>query len=371
MIFSSISKLLHICHPRKLFIMLLCLGLMLYLYATYATDQIDKEFASVIENDTLTVCKENFSDKRQFVYVPQDPVSNIVTSTTQTSSHVEKLPKIYFVTPTYPRREQMAELTRLGQTLMHVQNIVWIVADDSESCNPRLDTLLSNLGLPYIHLSSPMPFMYKSHKSIPRGVSNRRAALSWIKSNKITDGVLYFGDDDNTFDLRLFSEIRHTQKVSMFPVGLIGDYSISSPIIKNNKVVAFFDSWPAKRTWPVDMAGFAVNLGYLAKYPNATMPYKAGYEEDAFLKSIGLKINEIEPLALGCTEVYVWHTQTTKTKAPLIKVAKDTLKNSKSNLMLLLTTLSEMGVNHFSGSGGVKAIVSRDGKSKSLISWAH
>lgn len=46
-------------------------------------------------------------------------------------------------------------------------------------------------------------------------------------------GVLYFGDDDNSFDLRLFSEIRYTQRVSMFPVGLIGDYSISSPIVKN------------------------------------------------------------------------------------------------------------------------------------------
>lgn len=52
-------------------------------------------------------------------------------------------------------------------------------------------------------------------------------------------GVLYFGDDDNSFDLRLFSEIRHTQRVSMFPVGLIGDYSISSPIVKNVSKLKF------------------------------------------------------------------------------------------------------------------------------------
>lgn len=118
------------------------------------------------------------------------------------------------------------------------------------------------------------------------------------------------------------------------------------------KVVAFFDSWPAKRMWPVDMAGFAVSLNHLTKYPNASMPYKAGYEEDSFLKSIGLKIDDIEPKANDCSEVYVWHTQTTKTKAPLIKVSKDTLENSKSNLLALLNTLSEMGVSHFSGSGG-------------------
>lgn len=88
-----------------------------------------------------------------------------------------------------------------------------------------------------MHLSSPMPFSYRSHKSIPRGVSNRRAALSWIKSNNIKSGVLYFGDDDNTFDLRLFNEIRHTKKVSMFPVGLIGDYSVSSPVVKNVSII--------------------------------------------------------------------------------------------------------------------------------------
>lgn len=116
--------------------------------------------------------------------------------------------------------------------------------------------------------------------------------------------------------------------------------------------MAFFDSWPAKRIWPVDMAGFAVNLSYLAKYPNASMPYKAGYEEDSFLKSIGLKIDEIEPKANDCTEVYVWHTQTTKTKAPLIKVAKEVLESTKSNLFSLLKMLNEMGVSHFSGSGG-------------------
>ncbi len=69
-------------------------------------------------------------------------------------------------------------------------------------------------------------------------------------------------------------------------------------------MVGFFDSWPAKRQWPVDMAGFAVNLNYMAKF-NASMPYKAGYEEDEFLKSIGLKIEDIEPKANNCSEILV------------------------------------------------------------------
>lgn len=46
-------------------------------------------------------------------------------------------------------------------------------------------------------------------------------------------GVLYFGDDDNTYDLRLFDEIRDTQNISMFPVGLVGDYAVSAPVVAN------------------------------------------------------------------------------------------------------------------------------------------
>lgn len=95
------------------------------------------------ENDTLIVCKETHRDLRQFVSSLADP---IFTSTTKATMLAEKLPVIYFVTPTYPRREQIAELTRLGQTLMHVRSLVWIVADDSESCSPHLDKLLDNFG---------------------------------------------------------------------------------------------------------------------------------------------------------------------------------------------------------------------------------
>lgn len=44
------------------------------------------------------------------------------------------------------RREQIAELTRLGQTLMHVRQLFWIVADDRDSCNPMLGHILDNFG---------------------------------------------------------------------------------------------------------------------------------------------------------------------------------------------------------------------------------
>ena len=56
------------------------------------------------------------------------------------------LPVIYFVTPTYARSVQIAELTRLGQTLVSVPALHWILVEDSNSCNPVIGTLLRRLG---------------------------------------------------------------------------------------------------------------------------------------------------------------------------------------------------------------------------------
>lgn len=91
-----------------------------------------------------------------------------------------------------------------------------------------------------------MPNKYKKHKVKPRGVSNRNRGLDWIRANA-SDGVFYFADDDNTYDLQIFHEVnefdsikikglgpqavieyaisnlqmRYTKKVSMWPVGLV------------------------------------------------------------------------------------------------------------------------------------------------------
>ncbi|XP_055902031.1 galactosylgalactosylxylosylprotein 3-beta-glucuronosyltransferase S isoform X1 [Eupeodes corollae] len=311
-----------------------------------------KDTSNYIVNDTSVVCSENFSDTRQFVQ--NRPISEF-----------DGLPTIYFITPTYPRREQIPELTRLAHTLMHVPKIHWIVADDFAECNIFLGYLFNKFGIPFTHISSPMPDIYRSLTPNPRGVANRRAALNWLRQQKQTSGVLYFGDDDNTFDLKLFSEIRDTKKVSMFPVGLIGMFSVSTPVVQKGKVIGFFDSWPGNRRWPVDMAGFAVNLEHFANHPNATMPYKAGYEEDSFLRSISLSLKDIEPKANNCTEILVWHTQTQKTKAPTIRINSQYL-DDKSSLGLLFKELEIMGVSHASDYDGVKATITKNGKTKPI-----
>jgi len=58
--------------------------------------------------------------------------------------------------------------------------------------------------------TAPMPAKYRKNKVKPRGVSNRNRGLDWIRANA-TDGVLYFADDDNTYDLDIFEEVRNEQ----------------------------------------------------------------------------------------------------------------------------------------------------------------
>lgn len=44
------------------------------------------------------------------------------------------------------------------------------------------------------------------YNSRPRGSSNRNRALDWIRENA-TEGVIYFADDDNTYDPLLFEQV--------------------------------------------------------------------------------------------------------------------------------------------------------------------
>ena len=54
-----------------------------------------------------------------------------------------------------PGLQQHAELTRLAQTLLHVQNIFWIVAEDSKTCSDSLLHLLMRYDIPFTYMATP------------------------------------------------------------------------------------------------------------------------------------------------------------------------------------------------------------------------
>ena len=65
---------------------------------------------------------------------------------------IEGLPPLYIVTPTYPRAEQLAELTRFAQTLMNVPNIVWIVSEDAGKPTQAIVDYLVDCPLKTVYL---------------------------------------------------------------------------------------------------------------------------------------------------------------------------------------------------------------------------
>ena len=70
----------------------------------------------------------------------------------------------------------------------------------------------------------------------PKGVSNRNAALKWIyqfvQETGDDSGALYFADDDNTYDIRLFEEVSYLDTVPLISLGL-GLYLITERVGNN------------------------------------------------------------------------------------------------------------------------------------------
>ncbi|KAJ6224890.1 hypothetical protein RDWZM_003435 [Blomia tropicalis] len=252
---------------------------------------------------------------------------------------------IFLITPTYTRPTQMPDMTRLGQTLRLVPNVFWIVVEDAHNQSKAVENLLRRTMIPYVHLLGPRPPTHMDQRS-GRGVSNRLKAFEWLRANyggTNQKGVIYFADDDNAYDVRLFDEMRDTQIVSMFPVGLISTLGLSTPIVnhKTGKIIGFHDPFIGRRKFAVDMAGFAVNLQFFLQSKKATMPYKVGYEEDYFLKSLDVKIWQLEPKAKNCTEVLVWHTKTKPGDKPNHNMMIKVTNYNETNLPSLYQNVME------------------------------
>ncbi|XP_071081021.1 galactosylgalactosylxylosylprotein 3-beta-glucuronosyltransferase 1-like [Haliotis cracherodii] len=233
------------------------------------------------------------------------------------------IPVIYAITPTYSRLEQKAELTRLSQTFLHLSHFHWILVEDSENKTSLVINLLRSSGLSYTHLHALTPPNVKlkptdAPYSKPRGVSQRNAGLSWIRDNldpETQSGVVYFADDDNTYDLQVFDEMRVTQKVAVWPVGFTGHLKYGGPVVTHGKVTGWLTGLELHRPFAIDMAGFAINIKLFFQYPEAQFSnYKvrSGFQESHILQRLHISLNDLEPLADNCTKVLVWHTRTEK-----------------------------------------------------------
>ena len=167
-------------------------------------------------------CISSLADVKLSVY-NLDNTIDIVTNVNsqQRTFHSESVDRtIFVITPTYKRDTQKVDLTTLNQALSLVENIVWIVVEDSDSPSKMVSNLLSRSRVKSIHLTMRTPedqvvrsswWRWLSRQHRPhRGVAQRNVALSWLRkeyqsySKYGCDGVVYFADDDNRYDIEIF-----------------------------------------------------------------------------------------------------------------------------------------------------------------------
>lgn len=234
---------------------------------------------------------------------------------------------LFFITPTHFEHTQMVDLTRVGQflqlsSLLYHHNIYWIVVEDSANgCSLRIRELLQRTSLPFAHLYCPSDVMRPEAKygfRANKGINQRNHALEYIetvyyeKSSLPSDGVVYFADSDNAYDVRLVNELIQTTAVSVFPVGFTAQRLYERCVVdETSGKIKGFVGWKGGRKFPVDMAGFAVSLKRLLKIsPRFKQTIRIGRLETHFLSKLVPSVDSLQPLASNCTKVYVWHTKT-------------------------------------------------------------
>ncbi|XP_073513422.1 galactosylgalactosylxylosylprotein 3-beta-glucuronosyltransferase 1 isoform X1 [Phyllobates terribilis] len=266
------------------------------------------------------------SDSREYCSSERDIVEVVRTEYvyTRPPPWMGNLATIHVITPTYSRPVQKAELTRLSNTLLHVPNLHWVLVEDSQRRTPLVTRLLQESGLNYTHLNVETPRNYKLRGDtrdprIPRGTMQRNLALRWLREtfnkNSSLPGVVYFADDDNTYSLDLFEEMRNTRKVSVWPVAFVGGLRYESPKVNGaGRVYGWKTVFDPHRPFAIDMAGFSVNLRLILQRPQAYFKLrgvKGGYQESSLLREL-VTLNDLEPKADNCTKILVWHTRTEK-----------------------------------------------------------
>ena len=99
--------------------------------------------------------------------------------------------------------------------------------------------------------------------------------------------------------------MRDTQKVSVWPVGLVGYLRYERPIVKDHKVVGWFTYWKPDRSFATDMAGFAINMQLFFNNPKAKFSnlVKRGELESDLLEKLDVHLEDLEPKAEDCTKV--------------------------------------------------------------------
>lgn len=271
-------------------------------------------------------------------------------------------PLLVVITPTYERPTnkpppQTNALLRMLNAMCQSsnQNILWVLVIEKGDLDPApklprcvpgrhtstvhavtVETLAEERSPARDDFFSDASKTREKKKTPPphRGVAQRNAGLAFARdrdrvraaveigglfgndrasaNDALDDPLVYFGDDDNEYDPRVFDEIAKIKKVGVWPVGFpfaMAPTHVEAPALDDSgKVVGFYSKFCDKRRYNVDMAGFAMRVS-AAKNATFSRRSKLGHLEDDFLRAaLGDGVTSVfEPLADGATQVLVWH----------------------------------------------------------------
>ncbi len=134
----------------------------------------------------------------------------------------EPPPTIFAITHTRKRLTQLLDLTSLCQSLMNVENMEWIVVENTFKKTALVSDLLKSCKVNSVHLlSTKYSMLTKTNgtdTNIPsekiglqRGAKEKNTGLEWIRKwcqkPENCSGLVYFLDDESKYDLRLFKEV--------------------------------------------------------------------------------------------------------------------------------------------------------------------
>ena len=114
----------------------------------------------------------------------------------------------------------------------------WIVIEDSNTKTNQVSTFFAeNCNVKYTHLNVGSPAYSRKLK----GFAQRNEGMNWVRqhfrdSSNRKEGVLYFVDDDDTYSIIFFDEMRYTKTISVWPVGLVGGVLVKKPIVLGDKL---------------------------------------------------------------------------------------------------------------------------------------
>ncbi|KAL6614746.1 hypothetical protein ACP70R_037016 [Stipagrostis hirtigluma subsp. patula] len=226
--------------------------------------------------------------------------------------------QLIVVTATSVRPHQAYYLNRLAHVLRNVPPpLLWIVAEWPYQSRETAEILRSS-GVMYRHLICNRNTT-NTRKII---VCQKNNAIFHIKKHRL-DGIVHFADEERTYSVDLFEEMRKIRRFGTWPVAVHVEAKyrvvLEGPLCRGNQVTGWHTNQRrgVARRFPIGFSGFAFNSTILwdpQRWNSPTLESiilhsggRGGLQESRFIEKLVEDESQMEGLADNCTRILVWN----------------------------------------------------------------